>query len=290
MPPQKKLFFAAKRSGIEGRALSHTSSREREIFCCADQMNRHVLVGALVGALVVIFILYQKSRVPRLPIITPLNKSEYPEWHEYIERVYREPVTRKYDLNTFNFFYHFSPLKVLPIQQHLILALPVRYRRNIAIKQNWSPSPESKIYRVGFLVTRELPRMQERVEVIRTQMPRANANMWESGEEKCAWFYHAIGSGMFIDCVQPRTLESRECFISQVGEAWRCDDDDFVHDVLLRHGISCVAFNTPPFSKLPKREIIIRLTTPNKSTCPIRVEFQNGETCVCKDSQVMECS
>ena len=250
-------------------------------------LNQMLKLLWVAGALV-IYIMFQRARMPKLPIITPSNKLEYPEWNAYLEKVYRRPVTRTYDLNTFTFFYHFSPLKVTPIQQHFLFLVPFKNRTNFAIKQNWSMGPESKIYKRGLLVTRELPELGEKMEVIRTRMPRADANFLENGEEKCTWFYHAIGSGMFIRCPQYRVLSRRKEFISHFGEAWKNDDDDVVHDLLRRHNIRCIAFNMAQLF-VQKREIIVRLDTPDGSTCPIQVELENGKLCVCKDSDVMEC-
>ena len=40
-----------------------------------------------------------------LPVLTKDNKSEYPEWHAYYEKVYIKSVIEEVNLNTFNWFY-----------------------------------------------------------------------------------------------------------------------------------------------------------------------------------------
>ena len=60
------------------------------------------------------------SKLPTLPILTPTkqNKEQYSDWHHYYETVYRHSVVNEVDLNTFGWFYWFSPLKYIP---HLVL-------------------------------------------------------------------------------------------------------------------------------------------------------------------------
>ena len=43
--------------------------------------------------------------ISNLPILKKDNKSEYPKWHAYYEKVYKKGVTEDVDLNTFNWFY-----------------------------------------------------------------------------------------------------------------------------------------------------------------------------------------
>jgi len=50
------------------------------------------------------------NKIINLPILNNKNKFLYLKWHIYYEKVYKKPVTEEVDLNTFNWFYWFSPL------------------------------------------------------------------------------------------------------------------------------------------------------------------------------------
>ena len=45
----------------------------------------------------------------RLPVLTSDNRSTYPQWHAYVNRVYNGSVLQPCDLNTFTWFYRTAP-------------------------------------------------------------------------------------------------------------------------------------------------------------------------------------
>ena len=55
---------------------------------------------------------HKVHKVPKLPILTIHNKSKFPQWHHYIQRVYHQTVTTPIDLNTFTWFYYYAPFNI----------------------------------------------------------------------------------------------------------------------------------------------------------------------------------
>lgn len=129
--------------------------------------------------------------VPRLPVLTALNKEEFPEWHRYYERVYHGevPDDATIDLNEFTWFYWGCPLDVKPAFVPLLQAV----RKDEAWSGDYAP--ESHYIRIGFFVRREpLPTPasfigSRFIEVLHMAY----------AEVKASWFYAVKGSGIFLD-------------------------------------------------------------------------------------------
>jgi hypothetical protein len=136
-----------------------------------------------------------------LPILTKDNSEQYPEWHTYYKTVYGTPISNPVDLNTFNFFYNYSPI-CNNINIHNIFCdgqvqskystLP--YGSYITFKGK-PIYPEVIISSIGFFVKRKLSANilnGDYIEIIRTS---GGEGLHERG---VMWFYHTIGSGLFI--------------------------------------------------------------------------------------------
>lgn len=170
-------------------------------------------------------------KLPTLPILTPTkqNKEQYSEWHHYYETVYRHPVVNEVDLNTFGWFYWFSPLKHIP---HVVLrsgntAVPANTPFTFEVKlstllstiikiflgeQKVTP-PENMFADIGFFVKRihskkdseEHIRDQRFIEVLRTK----SSVFTEKG---VAWFFYTKGSGVFLNCQSKKLIHNRKQF------------------------------------------------------------------------------
>ena len=140
-----------------------------------------------------------------LPVLTPANGTEYPEWHTYYEKVYGHSVTDIINLNTFTWFYWFSPLGSIKV---MILPQP-----NLTVPLNtpfifqWNgPSPELKFAKIGFFVRRELDVSILSKPILEVQ--RTDKSIIE--ERGVAWFYLTIGSGFYLEsCNDIKIVKNR---------------------------------------------------------------------------------
>lgn len=135
-----------------------------------------------------------------LPVLTSENHVEHAEWHRYFERIYGSPVRSIVDLNSFTWFYSFAPL-------------PCDWVCTVrAIHPGWGDdakppdgtlmrfggrddSPEVILSRSGAFVKRPIDQAlldDVYVEILRTNH---GDGARESGE---CWFYHTVGSGLWI--------------------------------------------------------------------------------------------
>lgn len=134
--------------------------------------------------------------VPELPILHG-GAVDYPEWRQYLHWVYGEdvPMGSIVDLNSFSWFYSNSPLASMlqPMMHNLS-------RNDTALNTAWMCSlpflPQCIFSPYGFFVSREPYERNVdawtktgRLEVLRVRFPESGA----------AWFYHAIGSGVFLN-------------------------------------------------------------------------------------------
>ena len=137
--------------------------------------------------------------LPTLPIIEG-GKRDQPAWREYLKWVYGDDVPggASVDLNTFSWFYHQAPLgeTVTPADRgswnFLEGAIPV----NSAWTCSLPFLPQCWFSSYGFFVYREEPapsleawKELDRVEVLRVKFE----------EKGAAWFYKAVGSGVFLN-------------------------------------------------------------------------------------------
>jgi hypothetical protein len=138
--------------------------------------------------------------VPRLPVLSG-GGVDHPEWRRYVRWVYGEdvPIEAALDLNAFSWFYWNAPLP--KGFQPMWRDLPWSHR-NIPLAPNtaWTCSipflPECKYAPFGFFVYRKQPHATVeawtktgRIEVLRVKFH----------EEGAAWFYHSVGSGVFLN-------------------------------------------------------------------------------------------
>ena len=191
----------------------------------------------------------------------------------------------------FTFFYHFAPLHVWPVCNTLLVGISGIYDIAFTSYIPFLNGPETKISKKGYFVSRrQYPYIDKNVEVIRTRMPLDNsATKSLKGESKCAWYYHTVGSGLFINIQNPKILEKRRDCLRTFGEQWYGDDDEQVQRFMSRHYLSSIIFEYKGTTSMERhREIIVLLDSPSDSACPL--PFSKLQVnCECGDDEVMEC-
>lgn len=221
-----------------------------------------------------------RARVPRLPVLLPSNRSEYPDWHAYFERVYGHVVSDTVNLNLFEFFYSSSPLG-----WHPTTACP----RDGEAWVGYVPrTPEHEFRRIGFFVRRSPPpRLVDArshydvVEVTRTLYDSVVApSHLYPGEEKLAWFFLARGTGMFVRVPRRRVVVDDRI---DVREWWTSDVDDVAARNMDARGVSAVVFrrsvlryNWFQLFLHERAEMAIRLVEADSSCAPRTLEFRTA--------------
>ena len=155
------------------------------------------------------------SVLPTLPILNASEQSvlAFPEWHVYFSRVYGHEVRQEVDLNKFTWFYNFAPLymyNVIPsesdgsVWESMIDGYMVRGNSDgRRVQQRYAD--------YGFFVLRtrhseHLLRTQpEKLEVLHHTCPFEDAGKYGTA----AWYYHTIGSGIYINNTNKTTAMPR---------------------------------------------------------------------------------
>jgi hypothetical protein len=225
---------------------------------------------------------------PRLPILSG-DDNNHPEWRQYLDWVYGEgvPTGKEIDLNTFSWFYWASPLgtELRPLQQNVLWT---RMAPPLALSTAWTCSlpfkPECSFSQYGFFVSREQP--EETVEAW-TKAGRIEVARIKFHETGAAWFYHAVGSGVFLNLdalpvsgqamVHSGDLPDLGLWDGGIGAYMKERDCNLLIIV----------------DRFPNRmvEIVVRaasLDTPLDTTCPLSESvFSTGlsakQPCVCSD-------
>lgn len=136
--------------------------------------------------------------VPSLPVLRG-GGHDHPEWRRYVEWVYGEPVPAgsELDLNAFSWFYWNAPLAaVLHPRRRTGLDFAERVARNTAWTCFFPFLPQCKFSPYGFFVARRPPEPTVEAWTRAGRLEVARVRFHESG---AAWFYHAVGSGVFLN-------------------------------------------------------------------------------------------
>lgn len=143
------------------------------------------------------------SPLAKLPVVDMEHLSP---WTSYLRRVY--PGRRgTVDLNTFTFFYWDAPLSLERIN-FCDWADDRPFLREgtpwIGGRRAWEWGPEHFLSQLGFFVMRSPSRNDTMREVSTGQIEvlRFGPNRFtqEAERGRAAWFYHAVGSGVYLDC------------------------------------------------------------------------------------------
>ncbi len=276
--------------------------------------------------------------IPSLPVLTTKNTKQYPQWHKYVERVYGQSVSQPIDLNTFTWFYYYAPFDppivprkkvsekfftlphyVEPIHNiwtgelHFVhLPYLQKYRTKLQLNSNDAYVSnrnismiclglEAKSHRYGFVVRRNpIPEVYNKryLEVLHVA-DNVNTNV--------QWFWHTIGSGVFIDLLRLH-IHKRKVYTSRQ----HCEFYDhskkrantslqlFIYgkDMHLHSFMNANKYDMIVFEQahgIP--EIIIRSNTfQSKTACVLKKKYtftglSRRKTCVCDSSEgIMNCA
>lgn len=207
------------------------------------------------------------TRFDRLPTLTRWDATDSPlqRWHAYYRSVYRQDVESVIDLNLFSFFYWASPLgrpRLAPIHWEVTPTAP-----NMPWTCPWPGSPELVVNQRGYFVWREprpeLFRPGRMLEVFRVDIEQNNSVTGDAESAVC-WFYHTVGSGIFIR-IPPRSLvvNSRDdvARVSNGTAPWPslgADGDAEVASMLKELGVDMlVVLNSPRGQRISARTEIL---------------------------------
>lgn len=245
-----------------------------------------------------------------LPRLTASNAGELTAWHEYVSTVYHERIRGNQSVATslFSWFYNsFGQRRVLG-GSPCTAVCPVS---NVGgPKYDGTPwigtkGPEKQIRFYGFFVHRPFLSEHEVVECARLEVFHV-ASRWLAGDERGAsWFYHTVGSGIFLDCDALRrrgrivAFRDKDAPGAPRRDGWRKDEE--VGDWMAAHGVSMIVYTQARIGKHgpsanPRTEIAVRHARQGlaeygneRGSCldypgidvPLRTGFEGSLPCVC---------
>ena len=212
------------------------------------------------------------NEISNLPTLTEFNKDLYPEWHTYYEKVYGHSVINTIDLNTFTWFYWYSPLgniqtlKLPDTSVYVGLHYPfifTMYPENIHVQTQYS--------KLGFFVKRILNDSifeQSIVEVLRS----CNTMFPEVG---VAWFFLTIGSGFQLVTENIKVIKNRKELYFPTIITKYMDFDTNPIPKMVEHNTNLLVFTKSEwFTNQGLIEMIYRLDNPdmlgNDANIPMR--------------------
>ena len=177
-----------------------------------------------------------------LPVLQYSNVRNYPKWHEYVQRVYKEGVrTTTVDLNRFTWFYYNAPFETKPVYRTQNLCIPWEnsgdvqtnvWLGNLALRYNKMTSQRKELLRlkendafVGlfkYILSSSLLRRATNygffvhhksftIDYIRNKILRQKrVEVLHVKEERVAsttWFWLVKGSGIFLDVSFARSVK-----------------------------------------------------------------------------------
>lgn len=235
-----------------------------------------------------------RNTLPQLPILTPHNEREYPAWHAYIRAVYKQslahaPPGRTIDLNSFSLFYRqkvgvSEPRLGDPVADLLsggidpcltrvctLRSWPNRPRAYDGTPFVGDSGPEQGVGKLpAFFVHRPpLTKMQvERCDFLEVMHVKTD---WLGGERGVSWFFHSVGSGVFLDCKRLPTAgkivaytDRNEWVQWHSGQDWGSEGDKHVLEVMERERVAMLAFTAAGFTyfgdagRNPSTEFVVR--------------------------------
>lgn len=210
-------------------------------------------------------------------------------WRKYLERVYHQPIANAVvDLNEFSWFYTDAPTT----QLHCFHACEADIDTMTEDGTPWfgpASFPEGLFGRFGYFVRRPFPHASYFENCVRLEVGHV---AWDQGwSVGITWFYHTIGSGVFVDCRQLPVEGRVGVFENRVAFARAMGFSHYDHgmgeqttDLMIRHGYKMIVFLRADWSyktrrkgENPRTEIAIRNSQPHeltRSACLTETAFQ----------------
>lgn len=219
--------------------------------------------------------------MPRLPVLTAANALTEPHWHAYIRRVYHQPIEGDMvvDLNTFGWFWRGAadhaadgPVNALLSETPCLSVCSLDMDVVACEGTLWhgDQGPEDVRSMGGFFVARPflLPSSVPACDVL--EVAHHINDSWENAEVGVSWFYHAPGSGVFLDCHELPRRDGRIVAYTRrtdFPEVWDQSMDGPVKlaTYMDRENIAMIVFTEADYSNQrqvlggnPRTEIIVR--------------------------------
>ena len=268
--------------------------------------------------------------MPLLPVLSEANRFTEAGWHNYVTHVYGSalPTGQQLDLNNLNFFYSkqgkhaTDQIATLLNETHVRVSSCVKVCKAGKAMRTFAgtpwvgsdpATPAGAFKKLGFFVRRPFLSPQSmRKSCMRLEVSHART-AFHGGEQGVAWYFHTIGSGIYLDCQQLPTRgrvavhRNRKTFEAHEGFKW-IDDRHFPRIWMRAHGVAMVIFTREDFwhwghsGENPRAEIIVLL--PNASStarprstgaCPRGVRtlagWNGSHECECKpDREFLTCA
>lgn len=153
--------------------------------------------------------------LPCLPLLTPVNREIYPEWHNYYEEVYGHPVKIDIDLNTFNWFYWTSPLGKIKTKRANFLIESQEIKINEAFIYDMYPTNvnvQAQFAKIGFFVRRNFNK--DIYEKSSLEVLRSSITMFP--ERGVVWFFLTVGSGFRLLNSKQLVIKNRKSIVPEL--------------------------------------------------------------------------
>jgi hypothetical protein len=208
-------------------------------------------------------------------------------WHDYVSSVYHAPLPsgQAFDLNKLTFFYKRG-------HQRRVKAVDVLLNHNngsgclsicragiatrtylgtpwVAVGSRKGATPGAAFGSIGFFVRRAADSVPHFRNAARLEVAHVETT-FHGGEIGVAWFFHAVGSGVFLDCHRLPTKgrvvvhSSRRAFEGHEKQRW-LDDVGFPRRWMRENGVAMVIFTREDFRHWvpaganPRTEIVVLL-------------------------------
>ena len=223
-----------------------------------------------------------RNGMPLLPLLTANNAAVYPLWHEYVVDVYHERITggTVIDLNTFSFFYKGKPATDALFSRSFDPCLSVCTLRSWPDRVEvfdgtlfvGDAGPEKAIGDFAFFVVRPFIVEEQALSCDTLEVMHVRTD-WLGGEHGASWFFHAVGSGVKIDCHNLPTqgtigvYKDRKDWLHKHGwndYAWDARGDTKIAERMEMDGHAMLIFTAAGFTVFnqagnnPSTEIVVR--------------------------------
>ena len=245
-----------------------------------------------------------------LPRLSASNVGALKVWHDYVARIYHERISgnRSVDTSSFSWFYHdFGQANIISSGPCTAVCHVSNVGGPIYDGTPWigTKGPETQVRFYGFFVHRSYISEEAAVACERLEVFHV-ASRWLTGDERGAsWFYHTVGSGIFLDCHALRqrgrilAFRDKEDRGSPRNDGYESDAD--VADWMQIHGVAMIIYTQAKIGKKgssanPRTEVVVRHRQPgfteygaSTGACldhpsidvPLRTGLEGSLPCVC---------
>ena len=143
-------------------------------------------------------------RTELIPVVSAANAHTHVAWHAYLERVYHQSLgNRSIDLSTFSWYYRDRRSYLIEEPPCTTICTITLYdgskRDGTPWLGNQGPEGPDGAGHYGFFVHRPYIRTEDATTCERLEVFHVRTT-WAGGETGVSWFFHTVGSGVYIDC------------------------------------------------------------------------------------------